>query len=424
MKSIIIIILILIFPCFLHAQENDHIALFEEGEYREALQIIRERLNDIYINRSHDRRVPTEFEMFREADREIDLMQLFRERKAEHHFIEDNPEIHELHTYAARSYFEIAEYRNSLNHYSQALRFKEIKHSEDDSIAYEIAVVYKESGNFNSYIAMLETAYSLNPSVLEYSLELALALYPSSDKRKAIYHLERYISTTSDEFDPQLFLMLANMNEDRGKYLETEKYYKKYLEENPDDPYINFALGYTAFSNTANFSLAEENFRSSLNLLPEDDIFRRSKAHEYIADISYRNLKFEEAYNHYSETLEYQNTVQNQIDLIKERIDELREAINERKAALMRDQNFQDYDALENLKDELGEEELNLRKIEHEFRKLNAGRVRWHLAECSLRLERPEDAINFFREAIRFDYRPNDARDNITKIQLQIQRGY
>ena len=422
-KNLIIIIAILmVYPLF--SRENSYTELFEAGRYEEAVENIRERLEHIYLHRSHDRRVPTEFDLFREAYEEDDLMELFRQRKAEHFFIEDNPELHALHIYAGRSYYRLKKYRYSLNHYIQALRFKQLEPGNDDYILHEKAGVYRELGHFRSYIATLENAYSLNPENLAYSLELARALYPTADRRRAIFHLERYISLTSDDYDPSLLLMLANMNEDAGRYLETGKYYIRYLEKNPDDPYVNFALGHNALFRTGDFTLARECLSRALELLPEEDILRRAKSHEYIADISFKERKIGEALNNYLRALEYQNMVEERINNKKSRINDIREEINLKRAILLREQIFREYEEYETLKDELGREELELRDLEHEFRKLGPGRVRWMLAECSERLEQLEEAVEYYRMVLRFNYRANEARDRITKIELKIHRGY
>jgi len=74
------------------------------------------------------------------------------------------------------------------------------------------------------------------------------------------------------------------------------------------------------------------------------------------------------------------------------------------------------------------EEESKLRLERRErlysYSKLDAGRVRWNMAECHERLGKLDDAIRYYRECIAFDYEPSKARDRVIKLQLKISRGY
>ena len=50
--------------------------------------------------------------------------------------------------------------------------------------------------------------------------------------------------------------------------------------------------------------------------------------------------------------------------------------------------------------DEKGKKEIELRQIENEYNKLNAGKVRWNIAYSLERLEKYNDAIKYYRDAI------------------------
>jgi tetratricopeptide (TPR) repeat protein len=311
-----------------------------------------------------------------------------------------------------------------LNHYVQALRFKKVEEKKDDVIYYEIAQVFKKGGYFNAYVNSLETASSLNKNNYAYSLELAQALYRTDMKKRAIYHLERYINGTEETVSPELYLMLGNLYEDIAKYLETQKYYIRYLERKPDDGNIQFALGYIAYQRTGNYALALQSFDRALKLLPENEIIKISKTYEYKADIALQELEFDNAVRFYTETIKYQDKIAGDIKNKKTEISDLNLTIRNLKASLLRQENFEQYEEYENLMDKKGKKEIELRQIENEYNKLNAGKVRWNIAYSLERIEKYNDAIKYYRDAMTFDYNPNMARKKIINLELKIKRGY
>lgn len=415
---------------------EEYLSHYTSGNYVRALEIITRQLEDFYITRVEDKRIPTGFITIKDASREIDLAMLFRNRKAEPFFIEDNPTVSALHLYAARCYFNLSKenrsltyyktsnYDYSLNHYIQALRYKKVEEKKDDIIYYEISQIFKIGNYFNAYINYLEAASSLNMDNFSYSLELGKALYRTGMKKRAIYHLERYINGTDESISPELYLMLGNLYEDIGKYLETEKYYLRYLEQKPDDGHIQFALGHIAYYRTGNYHLALRCLDLALALLPKKEIYKISKAYEYKADIALQELEFENAVKFYSETIAYQDAVAASVNDKKTEIADLSLKIRDLKSSLLRDQTFEQYEEYENFMDKRGRLETELRQIENEYNKLNAGKVRWNIAYSLERMEKLTEAIKYYRDAIAFDYNPNRARQKIINLELKIKRGY
>ena len=427
MPSILAVVLLFSFISFAYPQKEgsgDYTGLYNSGNYTQALETINKQLDNYYSTRVDNKRVPIGFITMKSASKEVDLKMLFRNRKAEHFFIEDNPEISSLHLYAARCYFKLSNNDYSLNHYVQSLRYKKVEEKKDDVIYYEIAQVFKKGGYFNAYINALETAGSLNKSNYAYSLELGRALYRTDMKKRAIYHLERYINGTEEAVSPELYLMLGNLYEDIAKYLETEKYYIKYLEKKPDDGHIQFALGYIAHQRTGNYTLALQSFDKALKLLPENEIFKKSKTYEYKADIALQELEFDNAILFYTETIKYQDKIAGDIKNKKTEISDLNLTIRDLKSSLLKVENFEKYEEYENLMDKKGKKEIELRQLENEYNKLNAGRVRWNIAYSLERIEKYNDAIKYYRDCIAFDYNPNMARKKIINLELKIKRGY
>lgn len=403
----------------------DYIGLYSRGDYAGAYEALRVRLMAIYDRRVDNRRVPTDFITAKKLEERIDINELYRERVAEGFFIEKNIELHTLHLDAARCLFRLGRLDESLNHYGQCLRFKELEPEKDDVIFSEIADVFRKRGDERAYTRALEAAYSLNPGNYGHSLRLGVALYRTQEKKRALFHLERYIRGKGERLDnPGLYLMIANLNEDTGRYLETERYYKEYLAAKPDDGYIHFALGHLSFTRTGNYVVARSSLARALELLPEGDIFRRSKAYEYSADMAMRDLEFEKAVSLYGETIVYQDRIKKSLEEKDREIDKLKSDIRGVKSSLLKQPDFDTYTQYEYLIEEEGKLRLERRERLYSYSKLNAGRVRWNMAECHERLGRLDEAVRYYRECIAFDYDSSRARDRIVKLQLKISRGY
>ncbi len=277
----------------------------------------------------------------------------------------------------------------------------------------------------SAYGKALEAAYTLKPQNMDYSLLLGKYLNGTIQKKKAIFHLHRYIESKKNEsVDPELLLMIGNLNEQIGRYIETEKYYKAYLKVKPDDGNIHYALGYLAYERTGNHRLARHSFRRALDLLPETEVFRRAKANEYQGDIYMKDLEYGTAVDLYKKAIEYQDRIKAQIDKSNAEITKKNVEINSLKSLMIKNRDSQRYSEYEYLLDEKGKLEMEKRNREYAFNKLNAGKIRWNMAESLLRMEKLHEAMDYYRQCIYYNYNPDNARDMIYKIQLKIKRGY
>lgn len=92
------------------AAEPGYESYYINGDYAKALDIIRARLNEIYDKRVDNKRVPMEIISFKKAGKESEdagnINSLFKIRKAEGFFIEDNSELSGLHLAAARCFLK------------------------------------------------------------------------------------------------------------------------------------------------------------------------------------------------------------------------------------------------------------------------------------------------------------------------------
>lgn len=403
---------------------SDYVAAYDKGAYNEALKIVSGKLISIYSAKSDNLKIYSDYFIARKEDERKNIDNLFRSRKTKFFFIEDNQELSRLHLYSARCFYKLENGEAALNHYFESLRYNPLDFQKDDIVFYEIAQVYKSFKNTEAYMRSLETAYSLNPTNFEYSLELGIALSKTNNRKKAIFHLERYIESRGDDIpDNNLFLTVGNLNEDIGEYLETAKYYKKYLSKKNDDGYVNFALGHLAYYKTGDHKLALDCLEKSIKYLPEKELFRKAKAMEYQADIYMHDLDYVKAIQFYLETKKYHDKIQTDIRENTQIILKTDTDIRNEKSVMKTENLHERYDKYQKLNLEKGRLELINRELNYEFSKINAGKIRWNIALSYERTDQLNEAIQYYNEAVSFDYNANEARDKIRKLKLKIKRG-
>ncbi len=397
--------------------------LLQNGNYDEALKIINDKISLINETRVDNKMVPSTIITVESIDQTVDLKKLFSERKNELYMIENNPELSKLHFDAGICYRNLKIYDSALNNFYQSLRYKEIQSGVDDVTFYEISQIHKENGDYPAYLNTLETAYGFNPSKIEYSAELGRALYSTNQKKKAIYHLNKYVLQNSSS-DPNVYLLLGGLSTDIGKYLESAEYYEKYLSLKPDDPYIMFALGFINYQHIGNFNKAIALFSSAVNKLPENEILYKSKCYEYIGDMLFKNLKYTNAITAYSETIKYEESINNNISSKKTELETKNNEIRELKISMLKQNNYLKFAEYQFQSQEKEKILFELKDLNYEFNKINSGKIRWNTAECYERLNMLNEAIEFYKKSISYNYKSNESRSRIIKLQLKIKRGF
>jgi len=427
-KNKISLITIILITSVLTAQVTDsYISLYEKGDYNKSLEMIITKLNNVYSKQVENKRIPAGYIALKKTGEDEDLIKLFRNRKEKGFFLEENDEMAELHVYAGRCSVKLNKKKDALNHLIQSLRFRKLEQMRDDAVFYEISQVfksYREPEFFKGYIDALEQAYSFNPMNYRYSYELGHALSATVNKKKAIFHLKKYIDNTEEKIEPELFLKLGSLNESIEKYMEAEKYYNEYLRYKPDNAEIFFALGYISYYRTGNYILAESSLKRAIQILKEEDYYRRSKSYEYLGDMSYNNLKYENAMAYYRECFNYQNQILEKTASKETERKAIIDKINILKDALINSREFEKYEEYEMLKDDKSKLDREIENLHLEFNKLQPGRLRWYMAESNEKTGNYDEAIKYYREAIKYEYNSNSSREKIIKIQLKIKRGY
>lgn len=407
-------------------QENKtYQQLMAEDEYVQALELINDEIEQINSESVRRKKIPSSFISFATIEDDIDVNKLFRERVLENFYLEENAKLHELHYNAGIAYRKTGEYEKSVSHLYDSLRYKKIEYGKDDKIFYELSQTYKDMEKQTAYHNALEFAFNMNPQNYKYSLELGNALYNTRKKQKSIYHLEQYLSLVDEEsLDSEVYMKLAGLYIDTGKYLRTEEYYRKYLAKDSENGAIYFALGDISYNKTGNFNLALQSFSQALQYLEEDDYIKKSQCHEYTADIYKKRLYYGKAIESYLKAIEEEEIFLQFIDDKRTEIENLQTEIDDLKRQLLKQNDFVKYNEYQFQSQEL--ERLKNEKInlEYQYKKFNSGERRWNLAECYERSEQYDKALVYYEESIRQNFNPNKARDRIKKIRLKLKRGY
>lgn len=420
MRSVALSLLVFI-SAALSAQ--DYRAALDSADYSAALKSITSLLEERYGSRADAQRIPNDFITVGMAEDRIDLNKLFRERKVEPFFLEDNPELATLHRDAGRCYLGLGKPDPAVSHFYQSLRYKKFEKVTDAPVFYFIAQAHLKSGHYEAYLHALETAAGFDASNPDYARELGMALYRHRDRPRAIHYLDRHVSLKGESVDEEVLRILGNLNSDAGKYLKAADYYRRYLERKKD-PVLSWALGYLCYARIGNHREALSRFRESLTALPDDDVLRRQKAYEYTGDILMKSLEYRAALDAYRQTEAYEQRVDAVIAGKRSERDRIVEEIRGLKSSLLKQKDYVKYNEYQLLSLERERIEYDLIQADYERRKLNSGKVRWNIAQCMEQLGDYAGAVGYYQQAADLNYHSAPARDRIIKLQLKIKRGY
>ncbi len=402
---------------------QDYAALIQQKKFTDALQIIQLQLDEIYSARSMDKKIPDSYVAIGKIEEGIDLRKLFTDRKLQPYFIENSDTLYTLHLNAALCYHNIFKYKEAVQHYFQALRFTTIS-EKDHTIFYSLALLFKRLNKLDAYLTYLEEAYEIKPDNYKYSLQLALALAPGEDKKKALFHLNRYIQSKGNDTPPELYLTAANCYESIGDFINAGRHYQLYLKVHSDDAAIQFALGYLAYTKISDMKLAYTSLSKGLSLYGDSDLVRKGISHAIIGDITSMDLNYTESLNHYLQAIQISEKLQKFIEEKKNSIEEIKIKINTIKSALLDKKDISLYPEYQSLMDELGNNELELRQLEHEYTKLTIGELYFKIASTYENTMQYQQAIDWYTRAIASGTKIRESSKKIEKLQWKISRGY
>jgi tetratricopeptide (TPR) repeat protein len=105
-------------------------------------------------------------------------------------------------------------------------------------------------------------------------------------------------------------------------------------------------------------------------------------------------------------------------------VGELKTKINSVKSTLLDKKDVSLYPEYQSLLDQLGNNELELRRLEHEYSKLNTGELYFKIASIYETTLNYQQAIDWYSKAIASGTKVRESSKKIEKIQLKISRGY
>ena len=410
---------------FVVEDERSYQELIDAEEFEKAQKKISDRITEINSKNTKNKRIPSNFISFVAIEQEIDVNSLFNERTVENFLIEDNPELHKLHFDAAVVNYKLKEYKRAASYLHQSLRYKPIEYKKDDKLFSLMSQIYLNIGNITAYRNSLELAFKLNPAISEYSKDLGLSYYESSNKKKAIYYLENYVKLESYEIeDKKIFVKIANLNADIHRNLEAQKYYLLYLEKGGDDYDMYYVVGNLAYNETGNLDLAQTCYMQVVQNMSDEESLKKSKSMEHLGDIAYKKMYYTAALEWYLQSIELEKGYRDNLEKKRNEIKELEEKISKLKIELLKSNNYVQYNEYQFLRQELTRLKREEIQLNYELRKHASGKRRWKTAIVYEQTEQLNKAIDYYRESIKLDYKSNEARERIEKIQLKINRGY
>jgi len=405
--------------------ERSYKDLMDAGEYEKAQEKIFAKLKEINSKNTKNKRIPSNFISFVSIEQEIDINSLFNERTVENFLIEDNPELHQLHLDAALVNYQLKEYKRAASYLHQSLRYKPIEFKKDDNLFSLMSQIYLNMDNITAYRNSLELAFKLNPAISKYSKDLGLSYYESSQKKKAIYYLVNYVKMESYEIeDKKIFVKIANLNADINRNLEAQKYYLLYLEKSGDDYDIYYVVGNLAFNETGNLDLAQTCYMQVVQNMKDEESLKKSKSMEHLGDIAFKKMYYNAALEWYLQSIELEKGYRDNLENKRTEIKDYEEKINNLKIELLKSNNYVQYNEYQFLRQELARLKREEIQLNYELRKHASGKRRWKTAIVYEKTEQLNKAIDYYRESIKLDYKSNEARERIEKIQLKINRGY
>lgn len=404
---------------------DEYRTLMNDGYYQDAVVQIERQIDEYNANDVAEKEVPANFISFQALEEKQNINELFSRRQVPVRFKREDTRMRQLHFDAGYCHEKTGNYLNALGHYNQSFLYKKIIPDEDAEVFYRISQVYRTMGYQQSYLNELEIAHYLKPADNAYVRELADGYYAGKNPKMAILYYEKFVKNSGDgPEDHSVYIKLANLNTSLERYLETEKYYLLYLEKNPDDPDVLYALCNLCYRNTGHFDLALEKIDKLKTGSKDISADKLSKLNELAGDIYFKREKYPRAIEAYKAAIEHENGYRESVDTKRSQLEELEKRINILKAELIKKNDYVKYEEYQDLTQEKTKLAYELMMMEYELKKYNPGKLRWQTAESYERLKDYQPALEYYRQCIAENYRQNEARTRMTKIQLILQRGY
>lgn len=136
------------------------------------------------------------------------------------------------------------------------------------------------------------------------------------------------------------------------------------------------------------------------------------------------DLHYTESINNYIKAIQIAERFQKSIEDKKSIIQEIKIKINTIKSTLLDKKDISLYPEYQSLVDDLGNNELELRRLEHDYNKLTVGELYFKIGALYENTMQYQQAIDWYTKAIASGTKIRESSKKIEKIQLKISRGY
>jgi tetratricopeptide (TPR) repeat protein len=361
----------------------------------------------------------------RAEDKEKKAIIRKRERyQADIDLIEDNPDIFYLHLNLAYCKLNLSKYLEAIANFREARRYIIIlpdKKREYAFIDHQIAISYRKLNRVDAYHEAMERAIKSDPDNPQYLKDLGLS-YQFQQTEMSIFYLEKYLRLKPDQEKlnftdkrENIYLILGGLYEKKERYLDTLKYYQKYLREMPGDGNIHFAAAFLAHKKTGNSAIALQHYQKALENLKPDEYKIKFQIQNLVGEIFYAEGEYHKAIQSFYDSRPHYQKIEEEVLNIHQKIDSIKEKMNQVKLDILRKHSRKAQDILERYSIELAGEKNREEKASQLREEYKMAKIEWQIAQSFERLGDLEKSVIHYRRAMGKGY-------NQTTLNLHIQK--
>lgn len=400
-------------------------------------KMITEKLADIYSLRVKSRVIPTDLiqTAIRKAE-EKERKRLVRKApriKSDIQLIEENSDIFFLHLNLAFCKLNRKKFLEAIGNFREAKRFIVVKESQKKEYAfidYQVAISYKALEKEEGYLESMERALKADPENPLYLRGIGYS-YRFRDTDKSIYYLEKYLKIQeangavvkgNKKKNQNIYLILSSLYEEKNRFLDTLKYYKKYLKDNPRDGDIHFATGFIAHKKSGNSQLALEHYQQAIQYLGPEEYKKRFQVYNLAGEIFFKEREYQKALQNFQNAKPYYAKIENEITDIYAKINSIKENMNRVKLEILRKHTRRAQDTLEKFNFTLASERKKGQRAEILKRQYDFGKIEWQIARSFENMGNLEESIRYYQLAIKKGFRKTELLQRIKKIEQNLNR--
>ncbi|MFY0643643.1 MAG: tetratricopeptide repeat protein [Bacteroidia bacterium] len=270
MTKILIPLMLLLFPLYLHAQSaedyyEDGIEAFQKGKYKASIKATDKAL-------AIDAHTWEYYQL--KADCYMELEDYYQVLQTYNKGIEENPQSYHLHNNRGNFYYLAHKFRAADRDFTKALEY-----ASTDSMKVRAyinrAAVYLATREWQDAKDDLLIAYDMDSNSTGVLNNLANATDELGDTEKAIEYLERALEIDSTQFET--YTNIGFLYQQLERYEEAIKYFDKTLEVSKDNPYGYSNRAYNKYK-LGDIKGAMTDINKSIKFFPENSYAHKVRA--------------------------------------------------------------------------------------------------------------------------------------------------